>query len=348
MRILAKPAFECRSNNPYNWLLYSNMQDLGVCVEESSALRLLWGNYAIWHLHWPESPLNKKNVGEAFVKMRLLLFQMDWARSRGTKVVWTVHNLAAHEQLHLILEAWFWKAFIQRLDGYISLSEAGLKAVQERFPKLTNLPSFVTPHGHYRGEYPDYISSQEARVALGIPPTVKVILYFGKIRPYKNVPQLIEAFRQVPDPEVVLYVVGHPEFFSQVTVLEGEVAGDSRVQLHFEFVPKEKAQVYFRAAHLVILPYREILNSGSALLALSFNRPLLVPARGTLSELQAQVGKEWVRTYAGELKPSDIAKALDWALNAPRPQQCLLDAFGWQKLAQQTINAYKTIIANKR
>jgi beta-1,4-mannosyltransferase len=40
-----------------------------------------------------------------------------------------------------------------------------------------------------------------------------------------------------------------------------------------------------RAADLIALPYKEILNSGSAILALSFDRPILVPAAGALAEL---------------------------------------------------------------
>ena len=52
-----------------------------------------------------------------------------------------------------------------------------------------------------------------------------------------------------------------------------------------------------------MLPFSDIMHSGSAILALSFNKPVLVPARGSLPELQALVGTDWVRTYVGELTP---------------------------------------------
>jgi hypothetical protein len=117
--------------------------------------------------------------------------------------------------------------------------------------------------------------------------------------------------------------------------------------MHLDFVPKDRAQLYFRAADLAILPYREILNSGSAVLALSFNCPVLVPLRGALGELQTQVGEEWVRTYAGELIPSQIEEALDWALHTSRPQKAPLTALDWKELTQQTLAAYHAII-NRR
>jgi len=268
---------------------------------------------------------------------------MDWARAQGVRTIWTIHNLFAHEQLYPKLEAWFWKTFINRLDGYISLSKVGMELAQERLPQLRKLPGFVIPHGHYRGEYPDHISCQEARASLGIPPASRVVLFFGKIRPYKNVPQLIQAFRQILDPEAMLYIVGYPDSADLAEVVKREATFDSRVQLHLNFIPKDKAQVYFRAVDLVILPYREILNSGSALLALSFDRPVLVPLRGVLSELQTQVGEEWVCTYVGEITPSQIQEALEWALKTPRHKQAPLEALDWKELAQRTIDAYNTV-----
>lgn len=348
MHILARPAFKNRSDNPYNWLLYSSMQELGVDVDESSLKQCLQNRYAIWHLHWPELPLNQTSRRTAFTKIQALFLQMDWARSRGTKTVWTVHNLAAHEQRHPKLEAWFWQAFTHRLDGYISLSQAGMEAAQERFPQLKQLPGFVIPHGHYREEYPDFVSTQEARASLGIPPSAKVLLLFGRIRAYKNAAQLIQVFRQVPNPEAILYIAGSPEFPALAEELERVAASEPRVRMHLDFVPTDKAQLYFRAADLVILPYREILNSGSAVLALSFNCPVLVPLRGALGELQTQVGEEWVRTYEGELVPSHIEDALDWVLNTSRPKQAPLEALNWKELAQQTLAAYHAIADIRR
>jgi beta-1,4-mannosyltransferase len=122
-----------------------------------------------------------------------------------------------------------------------------------------------------------------------------------------------------------------------------ETASDNRVRTYLDFIPQDQAQLYFRAADLVVLPYREILNSGSALLALSFDCPILVPLRGTLGELQAQVGKDWVRAYTGEMTAAHIEDAMHWALNTPRPHQAPLQALDWQELAQQTVHAYKFV-----
>ena len=347
MRVLAQPAFKDRNDNPYTWLLYTHMAALGVDVDEFSPRRLLQNNYIIWHRHWPERNLNDTNVLRAIAKTQALLLLMKSVRSRGVKIVWSVHNLSAHERLYPQLEAWFWKAFIRQLDGYISLSKSSMEAAQQRFPELRKLPGFVIYHGHYRAEYPADISSQAARASLGISPAAKVLLFFGKIRPYKNAPELIKAFRQFPDPNSRLYIVDSPEFPTLAEAIKQEAALDTRVHIYLDFISKDKAQIYFHAADLVILPYSEILNSGSALLALSFNRPILVPLRGSLAELQYQVGEEWVRTYAGEINSLQIEAALKWALSTPRPAQAPLGAFDWKELAHRTIDAYHAIAARK-
>ncbi len=272
---------------------------------------------------------------------------MDQARQRDVKIVWTVHNLSSHEQIHPGLEAEFWNNFTNRVDGYITLSKTGLEVVQEHFPKLKRVPGFVIPHGHYRGEYPDTLSRQSAREQLGIANSAKVVLFFGKIRPYKNVVQLISAFRAYSDPITILFLVGEAKerFPEYMEAVKSESAEDSRVRLEVRHVPKDKVQVYFRSADLVVLPYGEILSSGVALLALSFERPVLVPLQNALLELQTQVGAGWVRTYLGEISAEVIGEGLDWALQDKHPPQPSLDFFDWEKLALNTLEAYRGILA---
>ena len=74
------------------------------------------------------------------------------------------------------------------------------QSAREKFTELRNLPGTVVPHGHYRGEYPDD-SREDCRQQLGIPSNAKVVLFFGWIRDYKNVPGLIAAFRGLSDSE---------------------------------------------------------------------------------------------------------------------------------------------------
>src|SRR5664280_2584517 len=97
----------------------------------------------------------------------------------------------------------------RRLDGYIALTEGGRTEAMERFPLLRTLPGFVVPHSHYRGAYPED-PAVDARAALGLAKNAKVLVAFGNIRRYKNLPLLIDLFRQYHDPDAILYIAGRP------------------------------------------------------------------------------------------------------------------------------------------
>jgi glycosyltransferase involved in cell wall biosynthesis len=112
------------------------------------------------------------------------------------------------------------------------------------------------------------------------------------------------------------------------------------VRLTLEHVPEDDVQCHLRAADLVVLPFKEITNSASALLALSFDRPILVPSRGAMGELQALAGGDWVCTYEGELTPQVLANALDWAVQRPSDGSPRLDALEWPSIARQTLSLY--------
>lgn len=342
LRVLAFPGLDARGGNPYTWLLYSNM----ACQVDEFTLRraCFGGRYDILHLHWPEVELNGcSSAIKAFLRLRRRLFAIDRMRARGTKVFWTVHNLGSHERRYPFLERWFWRELIRRLDGYIALTESGKTEALKYFPALHKFPGFVVPHGHYRGEYP-MDPAIDARAMLKLPASAKVLLFFGRIRPYKNLSALIEVFRQTDDQEAVLYIVGPPHDLALSQELSTLAAGDSRIRIESSHIPAAQAHLYFSAADLVVLPYRDILNSGAAMLALSFNRRILVPNRGAMKELYIQVGADWVRTF-DELTADELSAAVEWGLGAPHSAMAPLEHLDWGVLAARTLDAYERVIS---
>lgn len=344
LRVLGWPAFGNRAEQPYNWLLYSHLQALGVEVEEYSLRRALSGDFSVLHLHWPDRRVRDRNAVAALARSGALLALLDAARARGVRVVWTVHNLEAHEgRRHAWLEPRFWRGFTRRLDGILSLSPSGLDAIRERHPALRRTPGFVTPHGHYRSVYPCNIGREEARALLGLSGGARIIGFFGQLRPYKNVIHLVRVFRSLNDPNTRLLIAGRPKPEALADEIHAAAEGDPRVHLVPAFVPDEEVQRYFRAADLLVLPYREILNSGSAMFSLSFDRPVLVPRKGAMADLAEQVGPRWVRTYEGELAPETLGEALAWAATLDRGERPPLQEMEWPRIAQLTLEAYRAL-----
>jgi len=343
MTVLAWPAFDNTTGNPYNRLLYEAMERQGVRVDEFTPQRALLGTYAIWHMHWPDDLLSIREARAALVRVAGLLLLMAWARLRGTRIVWTVHDLGPHESYHPRLERWFWCLFLPQVDGFISLSRHGKAQAERLFPALQGVPGAVVPHGHYRPAYPNQLSREQARTALTLDPEAPVLLYVGRIRPYKNVPHLVHTFRALDEATARLLVVGQPVSAPLRRAIRAAAEGDPRVRLTLQFVPDDAMQGFLNAADLVVLPYEDILHSGSALLALSFDRPVLVPDRGAMSELQDHVGADWVRTYDGALTADALADGLQWATTTERPATAPLEALEWPVLARQTLALYRTV-----
>jgi glycosyltransferase involved in cell wall biosynthesis len=171
-----------------------------------------------------------------------------------------------------------------------------------------------------------------------------MMLFFGGIRPYKNIPRLIESFRAFPGEDAILYIAGRSPSAKVTQQLQVLADQDHRVRLNLNFVSRDEVQVYFRAADVVVLPYREILNSGSAILALSFNRPVLVPRRGAMSELAKFVGDEWVQTYSGDLTVNALETSLNWATNTVRPPLAPLESLDWREISAKTVKAFECLL----
>lgn len=337
MRVLAWPIDPF---NPYTVLLYSGLE--GKARVEAYSGRNFLHRQDIWHIHWPESLLNIRNPALAAFKLAGFLAMIDLVRLRGGKIVWTVHNLKAHDQLHEKLEAMFYRRFIPRVDGVISLSRTGLEMAREKFRRLRHLPSAVIPHGHYRDQYPP--CTVDARAALSIPSDARVVLFFGAVRAYKNVEALVRAFREVADSNALLYIVGWSGESVLSESIRNAAAGDGRVRLKIEFIPREKVAAFFEAADLVVLPYRQILNSGSALLSLSLNRPVLVPDLGSMGDLKDDFGSDWVRTFPGEIDAATLQAALDWAARRRPSHLEMPKEYRWENIRAQTLRFYMQVM----
>jgi len=343
MRVLALPAFKNRAENPYNASLYAALAEIpGVTVEEFTNRRVLTERWDIVHIHWPDTPLHRTKAGGAALYSFLLVARLFWARLLGARIVWTVHNLRSHTARWPRIEKWLWRAFVPLVHLSIHLSHAGMEMALECFPGLAAKPSAVVPHGHYRDSYPNESERWQARRALGIDPTAPVIAFAGQIKAYKNVPALIRAFVQADNPVAVLLIAGRPGDEAIEAELRAVAGGHPRIQFHFGLIPDDRMHLYLNACDLAAFPYRDILNSGSAILALSFDRPALVPARGAMAELRETAGADWIYTYDGELTGAVLAGALQKAVDPARPAGCDLAALNWSSVAAGTHAAYRS------
>ena len=134
------------------------------------------------------------------------------------------------------------------------------------------------------------LTPDEARQRLGIRKDKKTILFFGNIAPYKGLQYLIAAFKHISErcDDYQLIIAGRPvRCESYWTAIHGAISQDALsglVLLKPDFVPDAETEIYFKAADVVVLPYRHIYQSGVLFLAYSFGLPVLAADVGSRKE----------------------------------------------------------------
>lgn len=336
MDVLMWPARSNRIGNPYNSLLADELERSGASVKELSFRELVRRRHDIVHVHWPEWALQRDTRRSTLRRGLPLLLGLRIARRRGAAVVWTVHNLDAHDRRLDLISRLAWHAFWRTVDATIALSTATSRAIQRRRPDLP--PPTVIPHGHYRDAYPEPPARSDARLRLGWPADATALLFVGQLRPYKGVTDLIAAVRGSDMAGIMLHVAGRADHDQRAALIDagGE---DPRITFSFEHVPAEDLSVVLAASDVVVLPFRQISTSGSALLALSFGRPVMVPRAEVFDELAEEVGDAWVRRFDPPLSASVLAHTLASPLPLGSPA---LEAHGWDRIATATLEVYRS------
>jgi len=280
------------SSNPYQKLLYDALQVAGVTCSgmqgRGFTFRWLWSNrctYKYIHFHWLFGIYDPENTGLTIKKSVTFLAKIIFARFLGFKVIWTVHNLVSHEPTNLKREFVLRKITSRMVNHVIVHCNYAKKKILSDW-KLRKDKVSVIPHGSYIGYYPNSITRQEARETLSIGSSNFTFLFFGMLRNYKGIKQLVASFKKLKQqlPEIRLIIAGSP--FNNVIQREIEkLAAFEGISLHLRYIPDDEVQCFFNAADVIVLPYHNILTSGGAILALSFGKPVIVPAIGCIPEL---------------------------------------------------------------
>lgn len=207
--------------------------------------------------------------------------------------------------------------------------------------------------------FPDTdLTSAMAKTQLGISESEKAILFFGRIRPYKGLEYLLDAFRLLaasPD-NYRLIVAGEPKKGSEdyLKEIRGTIDREfdfGKVILKVQFIPDGEMELFLKAADVLVLPYKEIFQSGVLFLSYSFGLPVVATDVGSFRE-------EIIEGRTGFLcrpaDPEDLAKTLriyfesDLYKNLDERRQDIREYaythHSWDAVAKLTRNAYEELL----
>ena len=202
-------------------------------------------------------------------------------RKSGIKVLAITDNVIPHEKR--IGDAAFAKYFIKSCDGFVTMSKAVMKDL-ENFTTTKHKKYLLHPLYTSFGEK---LNKSDARKVLGIKDDVNLVLFFGLIRKYKGLDMLLDAFNELKDnPNINLIIAG--EFYEDkqpyLDLIE-KYQIQNQVILHAKFIANDDVKLYFSAADLVALPYRTATQSGVTQVSFHFEVPTLVTNVGGLGEI---------------------------------------------------------------
>lgn len=310
-------------SNPYNELLADAIRAQGIEVIAGEGptrvpvlpLVFAWlraGRPDVLHLHWTHRYL-RGQLGIRSIGRRRTVFELRLLRRLGVRVVWTVHNVGEHEGGRSAEEHLAHRQIARQCDAILCHCEAARTIAADTYglDASTRRRMHVIPHGNYTGVYPDTLDRAAAREELGIAADQTVFLFLGRVRRYKGVQELLEAFRTLDREDVRLVVAGRLDSPTLGKALRHRAREDRRVVLRPGNVPDDRMQVFLRAADVMVLPYRDVLTSGSAVLGMTFGLPIVAPRIGCLPETLEGCSI----LYDPDL-PWGLRAALDQALHA--------------------------------
>lgn len=282
--------------NQYIQLLVGELRVKGYRIHPLDTIFSSWKHFRsirLIHLNWFE---NVDDSGffvalRSFLRKLLVLTMIHWS---GKRLFWTLHNRVSHEKgltffsrtLTQLLIRWSHRIVIHSFESKKVLAAYGPMAVRKAV--YIPHPNFIDVYGEVEP------ASQCNRNRLEL-------LFTGMVKPYKNLELLIDVVRTFGD-SVRLTIAGKALDAAYGREISDRVQRARNVVWLNYFIPDGNLAALLAGADVIVLPYdlSSSLNSGTAILAFSYNKTVICPEIGTISDLGSHTGDTFHYRYKTE------------------------------------------------
>lgn len=305
--------------NQFQALLYSEAAEQGIRTLPLSSYelfgRLPIGIPAIYHLHWlHELTKNAANVEEAEMAINEFEALIKRIKTSNAQLIWTVHNLLPHDSRWPQQDRKIHEIVAEASDVIHVMTSDSIDQVSDMY-ELPKDKTIQTPHPSYESTFDDTPTKKESRETLRFSSHARVVLAFGAILDYKGYDELMIAFDHLwmESRYVILLIAGQPSDGELAKRIKNWASSRPMAKVDIRRIPKERMDIYFKSADLVVCPYRISLNSGVAMMAASHKKLVVGPDFGTFRELSFS---GHAKTYH-PLEEHGLLKTLVYALENP-------------------------------
>jgi len=280
-------------------------------------------------------------------RLPLDLWFLKFCRLRGSKIVLTIHDLLPHDtgQAHKQV----FHNLYQMVDRLICHSDNIKNRLMQEFAVPEDKIA-VIPHGPFFYDLPA-LNAAQTLLGLDLQPGTRFVLWQGIIFPYKGLDLLLDAWQQVEQshPDILLIVAGtgSPPLLEEIHA-QIDRLGLKRVRLHLRFISTEELVALYRAAEIVVYPYRAITTSGALATGLALNKAIVASDLPVFRELLThRVNALLVDPH----DPASLAQALLSLLEDPllrdqltaKVQAMNFGDLSWQQIARKTLQCYESV-----
>ncbi len=202
-----------------------------------------------------------------------------WMASRlrhaGLHSAFFIHNVIPHEPRRF--DPWLARLALNQAGGYITLTEREGQRLSQLLPGLKK-PVLTSPLPAYQFATQTVLSKAEARERLHLPAAGPILLFFGLVRPYKGLADLVEALGRLVDHPSKPFLAIAGEFWEDPKIYRDQISRlglEQRVRIENRYLPDEEAVLWFRAADLFVAPYTGGTQSAALRIALGYGLPVI-------------------------------------------------------------------------
>ena len=314
--VLAWPVGHRGDENPYVRLMYMSFKLPYVTLIAFKPLMRCIPKADVFHIHWPEGVFEGR-IRAILLGVRLkswrVLKAAEKTRRNGGIVVLTIHNIVPHRKINDRQSRFFEKfheRLLNRTDLMIGLSESSLVQFVKKHPAASSIRGQVIHHPHYRTAYPPAPDRNTARTLMRLPGGF-ILGVIGAMRSSKRIPSVILAFRAIAREDEILLIAGSCDDEALWHEIMESCGSSSQILVRRRALSEAEIVAAIGATDACLINQSSMLNSGSALLVLSMNRPLIAPDVGSLAELQGYFGNRWVNLFRAPLSEAAFRESLN-------------------------------------
>lgn len=231
------------------------------------------------------------------------------ARRMNTRVFIEYHEIQDVSEGRLVIGRLYLRLVMATLGrcaaGAIVHSRADEGRVRTTFPSLRSKPILVTYHPP--NEHGRPVGAGPADRHEGIPR----LLFFGVIRPYKGLEDLVEAVRLLRDRDIAVSLTVAGEPWKTDDPVFDQLREFPHVQMELGYVDDDRVADLFASTDVVVLPYRRASASGPISIAMGSGLPIVTTKVPSIEEVLDGYGGAVLATPGS---PDSLAEAVETSI----------------------------------